>query len=135
MVLKAGKGVDPVRSFSPRPSVIGSGSRGSWARSRWSFAALGRLFTTVVKASADQPIVDRGPYRWVRHPGYTGLVMAFLGFSLMLGNWVGVVTSVILILAAVIYRLRGEERALVGARGAAYLDYAKGRARLLPFIW
>jgi len=80
-------------------------------------------------------MVDRGPYRWVRHPGYTGLVMAFLGFSLMLGNWVGVVTSVILILAAVIYRLRGEERALVGARGAAYLDYAKGRARLLPFIW
>lgn len=101
----------------------------------WSFAALGRLFTTVVKASADQPIVDRGPYRWVRHPGYTGLVVAFLGFGLMLGNWVGVVTSVILILAAVIYRLRGEERALVGARGAAYLDYANGRARLLPFIW
>lgn len=101
----------------------------------WSFATLGRLFTTVVKASADQPIVDRGPYRWVRHPSYTGLVMAFLGFGLMLGNWAGVVTSVVLILAAVIYRLRGEERALVEARGTAYLDYAKGRARLLPFIW
>ncbi|MGO4533405.1 methyltransferase family protein [Leifsonia sp. 2MCAF36] len=101
----------------------------------WSFATLGRLFTTVVKTSADQPIVDRGPYRCVRHPSYTGLLLACLGFGLMLGNWAGVITSVVLVLAAVVYRLRGEEQALIEARGSAYLDYARGRARLLPFIW
>ena len=101
----------------------------------WSFLTLGQLFTTIVQTSPDQPIVDRGPYRWVRHPSYTGLVAAFLGFGLMLGNWIGMLISVGLVLAAVIYRLRGEERALVEARGAAYLEYAKDRARLLPFIW
>lgn len=101
----------------------------------WSFLTLGRLFTTIVQTSPGQPIVDRGPYRWVRHPSYTGLVAAFLGFGLMLGNWIGMLVSVGLVLAAVIYRLRGEERALVEARGAAYLEYAKDRARLLPFIW
>ena len=101
----------------------------------WSFATLGPLFTMVVKTTADQPIVDRGPYRWVRHPSYSGLVVALLGFGLMLGNWAGIASSVVLILVAVVYRIRGEERALIGARGAAYLDYAKGRARLVPFIW
>jgi len=101
----------------------------------WSFARLGRFFTTVVKASADQPIVDWGPYRWVRHPSYTGLIVVFLGSGLMLGNVAGVVMSVVLIVVAIVYRLRDEERALVKARGEAYLDYAKGRARLLPFVW
>lgn len=101
----------------------------------WSFATLGQLFTTIVKTSPDQPIVDEGPYRWVRHPSYTGLVVAFLGFGLMIGNWVGVIVSVGLVLGAVVYRLRGEERALIEARGAAYLEYAKDRARLLPFVW
>lgn len=101
----------------------------------WSFATLGPLFTMVVKATADQPIVDRGPYRWVRHPSYSGLVVALLGIGLMLGNWAGLVSSVVVILAAIVYRIRGEERALIAARGAAYLDYAQGRARLFPFIW
>ncbi|WP_238384870.1 methyltransferase family protein [Segeticoccus rhizosphaerae] len=55
----------------------------------WSFATLGRYFTTVVKTSADQVVVSRGPYRALRHPSYTGLLAAFLGCGLMLGNWVG----------------------------------------------
>ena len=101
----------------------------------WSFATLGRYFTTVVKVSSDQPIVDRGPYRFVRHPSYTGLLLAFLGGGLMLGNWVATIVSVAIIASALIFRLLHEERALVQARGSAYLDYAKGRARLIPFLW
>ena len=101
----------------------------------WSFATLGRYFTTVIKVSADQVIVDRGPYRLVRHPGYTGLLFAFAGCGLMIGNWAAAVLSVAIIASALVFRLRREERALVAARGSAYLRYAEGRARLLPFIW
>lgn len=101
----------------------------------WSFATLGRLFTLVVKASADQPVVDRGPYRWLRHPSYTGLALALLGCGLMLGNWASAVACTVLVTTAVVYRLLGEELALVEAVGAAYLDYAQGRARLVPFLW
>ena len=54
----------------------------------WSFVSLGEYFTMVVKTSEDQPVVDRGPYRVLRHPSYTGLLMAFAGGGLMLGNWV-----------------------------------------------
>jgi len=101
----------------------------------WSFATLGRYFTTVVKTSADQVVVSRGPYRFLRHPSYTGLLAAVLGCGLMLGNWVGVCTSFLLILSALVYRLLREERAMIDAVGDAYLDFAKDRARLVPFVW
>jgi protein-S-isoprenylcysteine O-methyltransferase Ste14 len=101
----------------------------------WSFATLGTYFTTVVKTSTDQVIVNRGPYRLVRHPSYTGLLAAFLGGGLMLGNWIGVCASSLLVLLSLLYRIRREEHAMVRAFGEAYLTFAHGRARLVPFIW
>jgi protein-S-isoprenylcysteine O-methyltransferase Ste14 len=101
----------------------------------WSFVTLGQYFTVVLKTSEDQPVVDRGPYRVLRHPSYTGLLLAFAGCVLMLGNWVGAAASLALVLAALLYRIRIEERALDAALGQRYRDYATGRARLVPFVW
>jgi protein-S-isoprenylcysteine O-methyltransferase Ste14 len=101
----------------------------------WCFVALGRYFTVVVKTSSDQKVVDRGPYRILRHPSYTGLLMALLGCGVMLGNWVGALATFAVLLAAVVYRLRIEERALIASLGDAYQVFAKHRARLVPFIW
>ena len=101
----------------------------------WSFAALGEYFTTVVKISADQVVIERGPYRVLRHPSYTGLLAAFLGAGLMLGNWVGTAASFLLILVGLIIRLLREERAMIDTLGDAYVDFAKDRARLVPFVW
>jgi len=101
----------------------------------WSFATLGKYFTTVVKTSTDQVVVERGPYRVLRHPSYTGLLAAFVGCGLMLGNWVGTAASFLLILVGLIYRLRREERAMIDSLGDAYLDFAADRARLIPFVW
>jgi protein-S-isoprenylcysteine O-methyltransferase Ste14 len=101
----------------------------------WSFATLGRYFTTVVKTSADQVVVSRGPYRVLRHPSYTGLLAAFVGCGLMLGNWVGMCASFLLVLLALVYRLQREERAMIDTLGDAYRDFARHRARLVPFVW
>lgn len=101
----------------------------------WSFVSLGKYFTVVVKTSADQPVVERGPYRVLRHPSYTGLLLAFAGGGLMWGNWVGTVGSVGLVLIALVYRLRIEERALGAALGNRYREFAAGRARLIPYVW
>ncbi|MEV4516654.1 isoprenylcysteine carboxylmethyltransferase family protein [Dactylosporangium sp. NPDC049525] len=101
----------------------------------WSFASLGKYFTVVVKTSADQPVVERGPYRVLRHPSYTGLLLAFAGGGLMLGNWVSTVSAVGVMLIALIYRLRIEERALSAALGERYRTFAAGRARLIPYVW
>lgn len=101
----------------------------------WSFASLGQYFTVVVKTSADQPVVERGPYRVLRHPGYTGLLLAMAGGGVMFGNWVSAVGAVGVVLIALIYRLRIEERALSAALGERYREFAAGRARLIPYVW
>jgi protein-S-isoprenylcysteine O-methyltransferase Ste14 len=101
----------------------------------WSFFALGRYFTVVVRTSSGQKVVERGPYRILRHPSYTGLLMALLGCGVMLGNWAGALASSAVLLVAVVYRIRIEERALIANLGDAYRAFAKDRARLLPFIW
>jgi protein-S-isoprenylcysteine O-methyltransferase Ste14 len=101
----------------------------------WSFATLGRYFTTVVKTSTDQEVVTRGPYRWLRHPSYTGLLLAIVGGGLMLGNWVGVCVSLALVVWSLVYRIGREEGALVAALGDPYLACMEGRARLVPYVW
>lgn len=101
----------------------------------WSFATLGAYFTTVVKTSSDQVVIERGPYRILRHPSYTGLLAAFVGCGLMLGNWVGTAACSLLILVGLTYRLQREEHAMTDRLGDAYSDFAKDRARLVPFVW
>ncbi len=66
----------------------------------WSFVCLGKYFTLVVKTSDEQPVVDRGPYRVLRHPSYTGLLLAVAGAGLMLGNWFSLAGSVGVVLLA-----------------------------------
>jgi protein-S-isoprenylcysteine O-methyltransferase Ste14 len=97
--------------------------------------SLGKYFTVVLKTIEDQPVVERGPYRLLRHPSYTGLLLAFVGAGLMLGNWISTVGAVGVLLIAVIYRLRIEERALTAALGERYRDFASSRARLIPYVW
>jgi protein-S-isoprenylcysteine O-methyltransferase Ste14 len=101
----------------------------------WSFVTLGKYFTLVVKTSDDQPVVDRGPYRVLRHPSYTGLLLAVVGCGLTLGNWVSTAGAAGVVLIALIYRLRIEERAMTAALGNRYQDLAASRARLLPYVW
>jgi protein-S-isoprenylcysteine O-methyltransferase Ste14 len=79
--------------------------------------------------------VTRGPYRVLRHPSYTGLLFAFAGAGLMVGNWLSVGGAVVLLLIALVYRLRIEERALTAALGDRYREFTAGRARLIPYVW
>jgi protein-S-isoprenylcysteine O-methyltransferase len=53
----------------------------------WAIITLGRFFTVDVTIEKDHELVERGPFRMVRHPSYTGVLMAFMGFALSLGNW------------------------------------------------
>jgi protein-S-isoprenylcysteine O-methyltransferase Ste14 len=101
----------------------------------WSFVSLGKYFTVTVRTSEDQPVVQRGPYRVLRHPSYTGLLLVFSGGGLIAGNWVSAAGAGAVVLVALIYRLRIEERALEEAVGGRYQQFAANRARLVPFVW
>jgi len=101
---------------------------------RHCFKTLGEHFTGDVQAKADQPVITRGAYRWVRHPAYTGGIVMFAGIGVALASWA---SSVVLLLTAILvyaYRVRVEERALVQTLGEPYVAYMKTHKRFVPFV-
>ena len=102
---------------------------------QWSVALLGAYFTVDVRVQEGQTVVDRGPYRWTRHPSYTGLTLTLLGIGIALGNWLSLVCVAVLPLAGLLLRIRVEEAALLRELGEPYRRYAEGRARLFPYVW
>jgi protein-S-isoprenylcysteine O-methyltransferase Ste14 len=103
---------------------------------RWySIRVLGRFFTTQVAIAKDQHVVEQGPYRWVRHPSYLGGLVALFGFGMTLTNWLSAVLPVVCLLAAYVYRIPLEERALVRGLGPAYSGYMGRTWRLIPFVY
>ena len=96
-------------------------------------AALGRFFTTRVTTRADQTVVDTGPYRYVRHPSYSGMLITVLGVLLCSTNWVSLACFALAI-PGTAYRIRVEERALAGALGEPYRAYMSRTKRLVPFV-
>jgi protein-S-isoprenylcysteine O-methyltransferase Ste14 len=85
--------------------------------------------------AADQRLIDDGPYALVRHPSYTGMLMAILGFGIALDSWGAVAATLFLPLAAVVNRIRHEETMLRRELGEPYEAYAARTARLVPGIW
>jgi protein-S-isoprenylcysteine O-methyltransferase Ste14 len=102
---------------------------------QWCFRTLGESFTFAVQVSADQQVVSSGPYRWVRHPAYLGMVLSMLGLGALLESWASLLALLAVMTTAVVYRVRVEERALVDEMGEAYVSYAAGRKRLVPLVW
>ena len=98
----------------------------------WSIATLGRFFQYRIEVQADHHVVTGGPYRYVRHPSYTGLLLVLIGIGLASGDVVSLVAIVVLGGAGLAVRIRAEERQLREALGEEYERYASGRARLVP---
>jgi protein-S-isoprenylcysteine O-methyltransferase len=96
---------------------------------------LGRFFTVNVAIASDHKVVDDGPYRWLRHPSYTGLLIAYLGIGLCLSNWVAVLVVLLPTTVVLVWRIVIEERALCAALGEEYRAYMQRTWRLIPFIY
>lgn len=101
----------------------------------WAVAVLGRYFTTDVRVAADQTVIDTGPYRWVRHPSYSGSLLTLVGIGLALGNALSLAVLVLLPLIGYVVRIRVEESALATELGESYTRYAASCSRLLPGLW
>ncbi|MFZ0953316.1 MAG: isoprenylcysteine carboxylmethyltransferase family protein [Candidatus Sulfotelmatobacter sp.] len=96
---------------------------------------LGLHFTGDVKASADQPVIDKGAYRWVRHPSYTGGILMYFGTGLALTNWLSALLMAISGAAGYIYRVYVEEKALQANLGGRYQEYMRRTKRFVPFVF
>ena len=101
----------------------------------WAVLTLGRFFTPQVTIQEGHRVVQNGPYRFLRHPSYTGGLIGLLGLAVALGSWLGVLAVVLLPLAGILVRIHVEEAVLLAALGAEYREYAARTSRLVPGLW
>jgi protein-S-isoprenylcysteine O-methyltransferase Ste14 len=130
--------IAPAAAIRPNPVAFAIGIAvflAGFGMRRWSEMTLGRYFTFQVMTSADQPVITSGPYRFVRHPGYTGVLLVVVGSGLVAGNWLGLGGWTLLVAVPLLYRIHVEEIALLAALGDRYRAYAAHHKRLVPLIW
>ena len=101
---------------------------------QWSIAVLGRFFSVQVSIQEGQTIVRRGPYRYIRHPSYTGTLLTLIGVGLAVWSWGALL--VLLLVSGIVYgyRIPVEERALVAQIGEEYIAYMETTKMLIPFL-
>jgi protein-S-isoprenylcysteine O-methyltransferase Ste14 len=107
---------------------------GTGLRAR-SIAELGRFFTFELGLRSDHALVERGPYRWLMHPAYSGTLLLEAGMVIAFGAWL---VGLPLVAGAVIFllrRMRDEEAALRARFGASFEAYAASRWRLVPGVY
>jgi protein-S-isoprenylcysteine O-methyltransferase Ste14 len=101
----------------------------------WSVLTLGASFRTTVEVDAGQRLVETGPYRLVRHPSYTGILLLAIGYGLVLASWLSLAILLVVPLATTIWRITVEEAAMAEVLGDPYQAYQKRTKRLLPGLW
>ena len=101
----------------------------------WAILTLGAFFRTAVVVQEGHRRVTTGPYRWLRHPAYTGVIVTLAGLGLALANWVSLAAMAILPTAAIAWRMHVEEQALAEQFGEAYQEFCKTRSAVLPALW
>jgi protein-S-isoprenylcysteine O-methyltransferase Ste14 len=101
---------------------------------QWAIRTLGQYFVGHVAVQPGQTVISTGPYRWLRHPSYTGQWLEMIGVGLATGNVASIATCVLVPLIGITARIHGEERELTTSL-PGYRDYIDGRSRLIPHVW
>ena len=100
---------------------------------RWvAILTLGRYFTVNVAIQDQQPVIQTGLYRFIRHPSYAGMLLAFVGLGVYFESWLSLLLLLVPITAAVMNRISKEEAVLLTALGPRYAAYCARTKRLIP---
>ena len=101
--------------------------------------ALGPFFTMTVNIKEDHRLIRTGPYRFVRHPLYSGFVLFFLAWPLTQPSCMGIALAELLggipVLVTILIRMRVEERSLAAHFTDEWSSYARQTPRLIPWVY
>ncbi len=132
----AARGVGRLASWSGLLYPAGLALMGVGLLIRWvAIWTLGRYFTTNVHVAGNHQLVQRGLYRWVRHPAYAGSLISFAGLGMALSSWVSFLVIFIPVFLAFRYRVQVEEAALREALGDTYERYCRKTYRFIPGLY
>ncbi len=125
----------PVPQLPPAAGPIGLTAQASGLTLRaWSMRTLGASYTRTLRTDAEQHVVTTGPYRWVRHPGYTGSLLIWTGFAVA-SRSMPVIAAVAGLLGRAYRRRVSAEEQLLHRELPGYTDYSQHTKILVPFIW
>ncbi|HEY4003502.1 MAG TPA: isoprenylcysteine carboxylmethyltransferase family protein [Candidatus Xenobia bacterium] len=96
---------------------------------------LGRFFRLTIVVQDSHRVVNSGPYRWIRHPSYTGFLIACIGYGVSTANWASLMGLMISCLIGFHYRIKAEEQALQEGLGEDYRAYMQHTWRLFPGLY
>ncbi len=100
----------------------------------WARQHLGRNWSGTVQVKQDHQLICTGPYRLVRHPIYTGILVAFLGTAIVNGDWCGIL-GVLIAFESFWRKLTLEERFMRETFGSVYKEYQARTAALIPYLF
>ena len=100
-----------------------------------SILTLKQYFTYSVAKVENHKIIETGLYKFIRHPGYLGQFIIFIGISTSISNWLSILLMLIPVTLGYLYRIKVEERFMLEQLGADYLNYQERTKRLIPMIY
>ena len=125
----------PVRLLPRRAARVGLALQATGLVLRiWSMRTLGASYSRTLRTDDAQRVVDAGPYRLIRHPGYAGSLLVWSGFALTSGS-LPVVAVVTGLLGRAYRRRIAAEEMLLRRDVPGYVEYCRRTKRLVPFIW
>lgn len=101
----------------------------------WAVLTLGNLFTMHIDVQKGHSIVQKGPYRMVRHPSYLGAFIMYIATIVFLHAWFSLLAAALILPFAFLRRIHYEEELLKGELGMEYETYCQKVKKILPGIW
>ncbi len=95
---------------------------------------LHKQFSVFVALQKEHKLITTGIYKWVRHPIYTAGIISFVGFILITNSTLGLITGILLVFPALLYRIHVEEQMLIAHFGEEYVEYKKRVKALIPWL-
>jgi protein-S-isoprenylcysteine O-methyltransferase Ste14 len=96
---------------------------------------LGEFYTRTLRIKSNHEIVDRGMYKVIRHPGYLGVLLLFIGAGIAVVNLIAIIVIPVILISAYIYRIQTKEKMLQQSFDESYREYMKHTWHLVPFIY
>jgi protein-S-isoprenylcysteine O-methyltransferase Ste14 len=101
----------------------------------WAAVTLGGYYTRTLMTTKGHRIVTTGPYSWVRHPAYLGVILLWSGFGVLSGDSVIAFLFPVMFVAVYLYRISVEERMLINELGDDYIQYKRRTRKLIPALY
>lgn len=101
----------------------------------WSAKTLGEFHTRTLLIKEGHKVIQHGPYRFIRHPGYLGIMCMLIGAAIATLNLATIKAIPIIMIMVVLYRIYAEEKMMQMELGEAYKQYMRHTWRLIPYIF